>query len=149
MVAAGRAFHWFDIERATAEFRRILKPDGWFASVAFGRSQMGREENEAFEQLLRGYTADHQSTHATYEVYRRIKDFLVRDYHHAEIQGMMAFDWEELYGMTMSLSHAPLGDDPRHREFERELRAYFDRYAVDGKVIWQTQYWINVGRFAV
>ena len=25
MVVAGRAFHWFDIERATAEFRRILE----------------------------------------------------------------------------------------------------------------------------
>ena len=110
---------------------------------------MGREENEAFEQLLRGFTADHANTHAAYEAYRRIKDFFVRDYHHAEIQGTMAFDWEELHGITMSLSHAPLSDDPRHREFERELHAYFDRYAVDGKVIWQTRYWINVGRFAV
>jgi len=150
MVAAGRAFHWFDVERAMAEFRRILKPDGWFTSAAFGRSQTGREENEAFEQLLRGYTADHEkSTHAAYEAYGRIKDLCVRDYHHEEIQGTMTLNWEELLGITMSLSHSPLHHDPRHGPFERELRVYFDRFALDGKVIWQTQYWINVGRFAV
>lgn len=149
IVAAGRAFHWFDVERAAAEFRRIMRPDGWFASVAFGRSQTGREENEAFEQLLRRYAADHQaSTHAAYELYGRIKDFFGRDYHHEEILGTTALDWEELYGLTMSLSHSPLSDDPRHGEFERELRAYFDRYAVDGRVVWQTRYWINAGKFA-
>jgi len=148
MVTAGRSFHWFDIERSAAEFRRILKPDGWFASVAFGRSQTGRVENEAFEEILRGYTADHASTHAAYEAYRRIKDVFVRDYRHDEILGTMMLDWEELFGMTMSLSHAPLPDDPMHEKLEQELRAYFARYAVDGKVTWQTRYWINVGRFA-
>ena len=50
MVAAGRALHWFDVERAMEEFRRILRPDGWVVIVAFGRMQTGREENVAFER---------------------------------------------------------------------------------------------------
>jgi SAM-dependent methyltransferase len=149
MVAVGRAFHWFDVERAAVEFRRILKPGGWFASVAFGRSQTGREENEAFEQILRRFTADHVSTHIAYELYGRIKDLFARDYHHEEIVGTMTLDWEELYGISMSFSHSPLSGDPRHEPFEQDLRAYFDRYAADGRVIWQTRCWINVGRFAV
>lgn len=85
MVTAGRAMHWFDSEKAFAEFRRILKPNGWIAIVAFGRTEKGREENEAFERLLRDYSSDHTDTHAGYEVYRSLKSDLPRDFHHEEI----------------------------------------------------------------
>jgi ubiquinone/menaquinone biosynthesis C-methylase UbiE len=146
MVAAGRALHWFDMDRAMVEFRRILKKDGWVAILAFGRTQTGREENEAFEQLLRERATDHADTHASYEAYRRIEDFLVTDFHHEEIQDTIPLDWDGLYGMTMSLSHAPLIGDAKYPEFEWGLRDYFDRYAKDGVVTWQTRYWINVGR---
>lgn len=148
MVTAGRALHWFDLDRAMAEFRRILKPDGWVASIAFGRSETGREENEAFEQLLRERATDHRDTHAGYEVYRRIGTYLVRDFHHEQIRGAMSLGWDALYGMTMSLSHAPRVGDARYPAFEQGLREYFDRYAVEGEVTLETRYWINVGRLA-
>jgi ubiquinone/menaquinone biosynthesis C-methylase UbiE len=32
-VTAGQAFHWFDREKARAEFTRILKPGGWVVLV--------------------------------------------------------------------------------------------------------------------
>jgi len=32
-VAAGQAFHWFDVHQARKEFLRILAPDGWVALV--------------------------------------------------------------------------------------------------------------------
>ncbi len=148
MVAAGRALHWFNLDRAMAEFRRILKPEGWVTSIAFGRTEKGREENEAFELLLRRHTQDHASTHATYEAYRRLGDFLVRDFHHEEIYGTMRLDWDALLGMAMSLSHAPRRSDARYESFEADLRQYFDQYATEGAVTWETRYWINVGRLA-
>ncbi|QNI37634.1 class I SAM-dependent methyltransferase [Edaphobacter albus] len=148
MVVAGRALHWFDLDRAMVEFRRVLKPEGWFASIAFGRRESGREENEAFEHLLRMYTKDHASTRATYQAYRRLEDFLVRDYRHEEIVGSMELDWDGLYGMAMSISHSPRIDDPGYVQFEQSLRAYFNRYAVGGVVTWETRYWINVGRLS-
>jgi len=147
MVVAGRALHWFDADRAMAEFRRILKPGGWVAIIAFGRSQTGREENEAFEQLLREWATDLADSHAGYGVYGQIEDYLTSDFHHEEIRGTMLLDWNELYGMTMSLSHAPRLEDPKYPQFEKALRGYFDRYAVDGRVTLETRYWINAGRF--
>src|SRR5215469_16795520 len=32
-ISAGQAFHWFDVELARGEFRRILKPGGWVVIV--------------------------------------------------------------------------------------------------------------------
>ena len=148
MVTAGRALHWFDLDRAMLEFRRILKPEGWFASIAFGRRESGREENEKFELLLREHTPDHASTRTTYEAYRRVADFLVRDFHREEIAGIMELDWDSLYGMAMSISHSPRIGDESYGQFERNLRQYFERYASDGFVTWETRYWINVGRLS-
>ena len=149
MVSAGRAMHWFDADRAMAEFGRILKPGGWVAIVAFGRTETGREENEAFEQLLRERAIDHANSHTGYEVYRRIEDYFGGGFHHAEICGTMSLDWSKLRGMTMSLSHAPRMEDPKYPQVEQALRAYFDHYAADGEVTLQTRYWINAGRFGV
>ncbi len=147
MVSAGRAMHWFDREKALAEFRRILKPDGWIAVVAFGRTEKGREENHVYEHLLRDFSPDHADTHAGYQVYRNLKSDLPRDFHHEEILGTMSLNWEDLRGMTLSLSHSPSKDHPSFPLFEKALRDYFERFAADGEVLLETRYWINVGRF--
>lgn len=33
MVSMASSFHWVDFERGTAEFRRILRPGGWFVAL--------------------------------------------------------------------------------------------------------------------
>jgi SAM-dependent methyltransferase len=55
LVCAGRAFHWFDADRSMTEFRRILKPDGWFLSVAFGRAEEGTAANIDVHAMLRSF----------------------------------------------------------------------------------------------
>ena len=148
MVVAGRALHWFDVERAMEEFRRILKPDGWVAIVAFGRSMEGRQENMAFEKVLGERVAKKVDVSAVYEIYRKVEDILTRDFHHEEIHGTMRLTWEELFGMAMSLSSAPLAGDALHAQFVEGFREYFAHYAVDGVVTLDTRYWINAGRFS-
>jgi SAM-dependent methyltransferase len=148
MVSVGRAMHWFDPERSMREVRRILKPQGWMSVVAFGRTEAGREENVAFEKMLSTSKPTHESTHAGYAVYSRLKSFFEGgEFHHQEILGEMKFDWASLRGMTMSLSHAPLASSPQFSEFERLLSEYFDRYAKYGILTLETRYWINAGRF--
>lgn len=148
LVTAGRAMHWFERERAFAEFRRILKPEGWVAIIALGRTEAGRAENVEFENVLREFSKDHADTHAGYEVYRNLNAYLPRDFHHEEILGTMMLDWENLLGMTLSLSHSPNIDQPRYTAFEKSLRFFFDRFAKDGHIKLETRYWINIGRFA-
>ena len=136
------------IEEAMAEFRRILVPGGWFASIAFGRTETGREENVAIEQVLRNFSPDHKDTHANYIVYRRLEEFLTRDYHYEEILTSTQLDWDGLHGLFMSLSYSPARDDEAYPAFECALREVFDRYQRRGRFVIETRYWINVGRFA-
>ena len=148
MVSAGRALHWFDLELSMQEFRRILKPRGWVAVVAFGRADDGRGENQAFEQLLRDFSGSGRSTHASYVNYERLRSFFAEgEFRHEEIRGEMKLDWEHLRGLTRSLSHAPRECDSSFTEFETKLRDLFREFERNGELKLDTRHWISAGRF--
>jgi ubiquinone/menaquinone biosynthesis C-methylase UbiE len=148
MVSVGRALHWFAFDSAMREFERVLKPGGWVAVIAMGRAENGREENLAFEELLRPFTPEDQGTRAGYAVYKRLEQaFATGRFHHAEIVGEMEMGWEELRGKTLSYSHAPLPGSERFPELERALVDYYERYQNDGKVTLTTRCWVEAGRF--
>lgn len=150
MVANGRALHWFDVPRAMQEFKRVLRPGGWVVVVAGGRTERGREANEAFTRVLQEFSGDAMYREKAYRVYAGMKDlFDESEYHHYEHGGEMQMDWEQLRGMTLSLSHAPRADDPRFPEFEQKLRDHFERYKKDGRLTLETRFWLNVGRMPV
>ena len=146
LVCCGRAFHWFDVDRAMMEFRRILKPDGWFVSVAFGRSAEGREENVALEALLCSFTPNIPSLRDAYDKYRQLPKLLPRDYRREEIAEAIHLTWPEFLGLLRSNSQAPLAGDPRFPAFEHALQELFDHYAVAKRITLATRYWINAGR---
>lgn len=147
LVAVGRALHWFDVEAAFVEFRRILKPDGWVAIIAEGRSPEGRRENEELEALLRRMSGDGRSTRERYAVYMTPeKRFTEGSFLHAEAVGEMQLSWDALRGYVQSLSYAPVETDPRHARFETSLRALFEEYAVDGVFKLATRCFVNAGQ---
>lgn len=148
MVCSGRALHWFNLEAAVREFRRIVRPGGWVISVAAGRTEFGREENVAFAKLIERYSECARDRAAAYSAYTRMKNFFAGgDFRHHERGDEMRMDWGHLRGMALSLSHAPLPHDPRFAAFERDLQEFFHRYAKDGVVTWEARCWLNAGRF--
>jgi SAM-dependent methyltransferase len=147
MVANGRALHWFDVPRAMQEFKRVLRPGGWVVVVAGGRTERGREANEALTRLMQEFTGDLMYREKAYKVYGDVKELFDRsEYHHYERGGEMRMDWQHLRGMALSLSHAPRVDDPRYPEFEHLLQEYFGRYEKDGVLTLETRFWLNAGR---
>jgi SAM-dependent methyltransferase len=146
MVCSGRALHWFDLEAAMREFRRVVRPGGWVVSVAAGRTEFGREENEAFVRVLEQFSGSAKERLEAYSAYTRMKNFFEDgEFHHYERGGELRMDWQHLRGMALSLSHAPRIGDPRFAEFEHALREFFDRYEKDGAVTWETRCWLNAG----
>lgn len=144
IVCAGRAFHWFDVDRSISEFRRILKPDGWFLSVAFGRDEHETEANVEVKALLRAVS--NAAGHDVDAKYARLPECLTRDRHHEEIGGTMRLSKEQFCGLLRSMSSAPLPGDARSVEFQHGIDRLFAQYAVGAYIELATRYWINVGR---
>jgi ubiquinone/menaquinone biosynthesis C-methylase UbiE len=154
LVAAGRAFHWFDEERARAEFRRILKPKGWVVLLAVDRHRDStdpayRGQIDAYEHLLETHGVDYaRVVRAGYRSYDTMETFLDGDLHQVQIQGTRDYsDYRTFRGHTMSLSVSPQPGHPKNEVFERELRAHFDTFARGGVLTIPTVCWITAGRF--
>ena len=148
MIAVGRALHWFDIEAALREFRRVLKLQGWVVILACGRAEDGREENVEFKKMMQTSTNRDGELDPLLAVYRKLDSlFAGGRFHHAEMARQMRLDWEQLRGLTLSLSHAPMPGSAAFPAFEAALRGYFDRFAQDGHVTLTAKTWVSAGQF--
>jgi ubiquinone/menaquinone biosynthesis C-methylase UbiE len=148
MVAAGRAFHWFDIPRALTEFRRILEPHGWLVLISLGRDKGDDPQSRDFEHLLTHHGIDDNYARAGFRVHENLHEFFATDHHHAEIDGHQQLDWETFLGQTNSLSIVPKIGDPRFETFHHLLRDYFETYASNGILTAPTKCWIDAGRLS-
>lgn len=147
VVAAGRAFHWFDHARALPEFRRVLVPDGWVVLVSIGRAKDNTRQTAAFEQLLVDFGTDYKYIRGGYRVHENLSEMFPGELHQDQIHGEQTASWDELLGFTMSLSVVPTREDPNYTGFERALRGWFDEFASDGVLRIVTTCWISAGRF--
>jgi ubiquinone/menaquinone biosynthesis C-methylase UbiE len=147
IVAAGRAFHWFNRELAIPEFRRILKPGGWVVLASVGRSHDANEQTRAFEQLLHDFGTDYKYIRSGYRVHESMEDIFKGDLHQASIERQQVLDWTSYLRQTLSLSIVPLPEDPRYPAFEQALRKHFEHYATNIEITIPTTCWITAGRF--
>jgi ubiquinone/menaquinone biosynthesis C-methylase UbiE len=153
LVAAGRAFHWFDQDRALAEFRRILKPDGWVVLLAVDRNRDStdpahHDQIEAYEHLLSMHSADYTRVRSGFRTYDKMETLFDGELHQAQLHGTRQFpDWRTFRGHTMSLSVSPQPGDATYEVFERELRAHFETFAHAGILTIPTTCWITAARF--
>jgi ubiquinone/menaquinone biosynthesis C-methylase UbiE len=148
IVAAGRAFHWFDLPRALTEFRRILQPAGWMVLVSLGRDKGEDPQSRGFEHLLTHHGIDDHYARAGYRVHENLHELFAADHHHTEIDGEQHLDWETFLGQTMSLSVVPRDGHPRAETFRHLLRDYFDTHSSNGILTAPTKCWIDAGHLS-
>jgi SAM-dependent methyltransferase len=132
-VSVGRAWHWFDRERAVVEFRRILRPRGWVVLVTNRRGKDASTEVKAYEEILMEFGTDYRELQSGYRVYDDMASLfaggvVVRE----TIGGEQRLTLEELLGQTQSLSVAPLPGDAKYAGMQRALRDFFARFERDG-----------------
>ena len=154
LIAVGRAFHWFNKDRALAEFRRILKPGGWVTLIAADRDRDSKDpaysaQIDAYEALMSTHGTDYVRVRSGYRTYDKMDSLFDGELHQTQIPGWRRLDWNSFRGHALSLSVTPRPDQPGYADFEFALRSYFDKYAREGLLTMPTICWITAGRFIV
>lgn len=146
-VTAGQAFHWFDKERARAEFSRILKPGGWVALVWNVRLLDATPFLREYEALLQAYGTDYAETrHRNLEEQGLGKFFGDKGPHVATFSNTQLFDYNGLMGRVLSSSYTPEVGHPNHEPMLQALRALFEERQEGGKVAFKYETQLYYGR---
>lgn len=149
LIAAGRAFHWFDHARTLPEFQRILKPRHWVALVSIGRTKDDSALSQAFESLLTTHGTDYRYVRDGYRVHDKLETlFPGGEVRQTTIDGEQKLTLDALKGQAMSYSMAPLPSDPRYAAFMNALEEFFQRFSDNGLLTQPTTCWISCCRFA-
>jgi len=134
-VTAAQAFHWFDRDRARAEFARILKLDGWVILLWNERRTGSTAFLRDYEELLLTYGTDYQEVRHE-NVYENIAAFFAPGgFQEQSFENLQIFDYEGLKGRLLSSSYVPAEGQPGCAEMLNALRNVFDAHQQDGRVI--------------
>lgn len=133
-VVAGQAFHWFDVEKTRAEFRRILRPEGYAALIWNERRKTATEFLIALEKLLQTFTTDRPTLDLEADEMAIAKFFAPHSYILRSFDNRQTLDYEGLQGRFLSASYVPEAGHPNRPPLLRALRQIFDAHAADGAV---------------
>ena len=137
-VVAGQAFHWFNAQKARAEFARILKPDGWVAIIWNNREKDASPFLRDYESLLRTYGTDYEQVAQKYPENDPLDKFFgVGASRGRSFSNRQQFDFDGLRGRLLSSSYAPAEGHPNHEAMLAELRRIFEQHARDGRVVFE------------
>jgi SAM-dependent methyltransferase len=146
-VTAAQAFHWFDRDRARAEFARILRPGGRVVLAWNDRQLEASAFLEAYEELLHTYGTDYAAVVQAECGDDVIDAFFaggeVRSY---VVPNRQVFDREGLRGRLLSSSYAPEESHPSHAPMLVALDELFDRSQRNGLVSFEYDTRIYCGR---
>jgi SAM-dependent methyltransferase len=137
-VVAGQAFHWFDAQRARAEFARILKPNGWVAIVWNNREKDASPFLRDYESLLRTYGTDYEQVVQKYPENDPLEKFFGKGVARGRsFPNRQEFDFSGLRGRLLSSSYAPPDGHPNHEPMLAELLRIFEQHACEGHVVFE------------
>lgn len=134
-VTAAQAFHWFDVPRARAELRRILRPGGRAVILWNYREEHRTPFLRAYEELLVEFAdPNYAQISEGYAARDALAEFFGGPYETRKFVNQQLLDYEALRGRLLSASYVPLAGDPRHHPMLERLRQLFDQHNTDGRV---------------
>jgi SAM-dependent methyltransferase len=145
LIVAGQSFHWFDGEAALPELRRILRPGGHVA-LFWNSRRTDTTFNEECEQLVARFAIDDRHRKCRRGEEDDVSWFFEGEPLRFRFPNHQTFDLASLRGRMLSSSYAPLPGHPGHEPMLEALGALFDRHAVDGRVRFEYETELYVGR---
>lgn len=133
LVVAAQAFHWFDVPRALAEFRRVLRPGGWCAAFWNDRTK-DTDFLRGYDALLREFSSEYAEVRTKAQTLASIEGTPgVLGWTRASFPNAQVLDREAFLGRVYSSSYVIHGV-ARQDEFRARLEDLFSRHAEAGRV---------------
>jgi len=145
-AAAGQAFHWFDSDKARAEFARILKPEGSAVIVWNLRRTDSTPFLRDYESLLRRVGTDYAQVAKSYAQEQELQRFFADGYGVRKFDNHQLFDLAGLRGRSLSASYVPLAGQPGHAELLAGLQEIFAKHQQGGTVKFEYDTEVYFGR---
>lgn len=133
-VVAAQAFHWFDRKRTRAEFKRILKNEGFVALIWNERRLDSTDFLREYENFLHKFATDYREVRHENVSREIIGDFFQTDFRQATFQNSQVFDFDGLRGRLLSSSYTPTAENPLFEPMIEELKRLFTKHQKDGKI---------------
>jgi SAM-dependent methyltransferase len=134
LVTAGQAFHWFDVPRSRAEFRRILRPPRPVALFWNRRLRDATAFLAAYEALLQEFGTDYAQVHHEGKEARLAAELAPGPWREFTFPNVQQLDLAGLEGRALSSSYVPAAADPRRAPLRAALRRLFETHQENGRV---------------
>ena len=135
MITVGQALHWFDLERARAEFVRILRPGGWYAVVYNERRMSGDAFHMGYEKIIQDFGIDYAKVQRQHLTPDRIEGFFAPSaMRRVVFPNAQLLTLEALEGRIISSSYMPNEEHPKYAAMHAAIEELFEKHAQDGCV---------------
>jgi hypothetical protein len=153
-VTVGQALHWFNLERARAEFVRFLQPRGWCAVIYNERRIGGDAFHDGYEHLLQEFGIDYESVRSKYPQQQKLAEFFSGENgappatQQASFPNAQEFNLAGLMGRILSSSYMPQPDHPHHIAMLRAIEELFSQCQQDGHIRLEYDCVVTYGKLA-
>jgi SAM-dependent methyltransferase len=149
LVVAAQAFHWFDVDLAKKEFKRLLRGDKMVALFWNSRSLDGTQFLVHYEALLRRFGTDYKQVAERHSGDEVIEEWFGKDkVTTARFPNAQSLDFEGLKGRLLSSSYAPKEGHPQYEPMLLALRQLFNAQQRDGLVGFDYETRVYLGRLS-
>lgn len=134
LVVAAQAFHWFNDEKAVAEFRRILRPGGFLALVWNERLLTGEPFLEAYEELLLEFGTDYKTVRHDKITIESLEELFGSGVSKATFENRQVLDLEGLMGRLRSSSYTPAEGTEGFGPMAEKAKELFAEHNESGRI---------------
>jgi ubiquinone/menaquinone biosynthesis C-methylase UbiE len=127
LITAGQAFHWFKLDETKAEFRRILKPNGYVILIWNNRRKKGANFSSDYEKFVLKYGTDYKEVRKNE---KNVGKFF--KYNKTTFYTYQELNFESLKGRLLSVSYIPQKNSPNFIQMLNELNELYNRHQKNG-----------------
>ena len=127
-----------------------MRPDGWVLVATSGHRDSGAPLSNRLSEILRKWRTDSAEVDTTHDFNRRLEGFIdASTWQRTTLHHAMTVDFPTLLGYAESLSAIPRPGERGYDGMVAELRAAFEEYQRDGKLVTPLTSDLHLGRLRV